>query len=92
VLREDGLAERVREVEPLAATPPAGDPSGPDSPTWQRTLDNMQRTRPQYSWIGVAAPDGKVLVSTGGLLAGQEVAARPWFKAGQQGPFTGDVH
>ncbi|WP_374565070.1 diguanylate cyclase [Ideonella sp.] len=88
----DGLAERMREVELLAATPPAGDPAGPDRAAWQRTLDNMQRSRPQYSWIGVAAPGGQVLVATGSLLVGQDVAGRPWFKAGQQGLFTGDVH
>jgi diguanylate cyclase len=88
----DGLAERMREVELLAATPPAGDPAGPDGAIWARTLANMQRTRPQYSWIGVAAPDGQVLVATGGLLVGQNVAQRPWFQAARQAPFTGDVH
>jgi HAMP domain-containing protein len=32
------------------------------------------------------------LVATGGTLEGQNVADRPWFRAGLQGPFAGDVH
>lgn len=55
-------------------------------------LDTIARLNTRYSWIGVARPDGRVTVATGRLLEGESVAQRPWFRAGLQGPFAGDVH
>lgn len=88
----EGLSERMREVELLAASPPAGDPAADAASTWKGSLQRVQTTRPQYSWIGFADPSGKVLVAAGDLLLGQSVAKRPWFIEGLKGPYTGDVH
>jgi diguanylate cyclase len=88
----EGLFERMREVELLAASPPAGDPATDGALTWKSLLQRMQTTRPQYSWIGFADPSGKVVVATGDLLLGQSVVQRPWFLQGLKGAYTGDVH
>ena len=46
----------------------------------------------RISWAGLAGIDGKVKVSSGGLLAGVDVSERSWFQAGLRGGFSGDVH
>lgn len=66
--------------------------SGADPATLRRRLDALRGAGDKVSWIGVAAPDGTVLSSTGGLLEGENVAQRPWFQQGLTGPFAGDVH
>jgi HAMP domain-containing protein len=55
-------------------------------------LETIARLNPRYAWIGLARPDGRVMVSTGRMLEGESVAERPWFRAALQGPFAGDVH
>ena len=45
-----------------------------------------------FTWIGFADVDGNVVASTGGLLQGKSVAARPWFKQGLERVAVGDVH
>ena len=55
-------------------------------------LDTLQVSSPEYAWIGLASPEGKVLVSTGRLLEGADVSGRPWFRAGSRDMFAGDVH
>lgn len=44
------------------------------------------------SWAGFAQTDGIVLAASSGLLVGESVQARPWFKAGLTGTFAGDAH
>jgi len=56
------------------------------------TLEVLQSTYPDYAWIGLADPEGRVAVSTGGLLEGADVSERPWYRGGRDGPFVGDVH
>lgn len=63
-----------------------------DAATLRIRFDGLRSMNEQYLWIGMATPDGRVLVSSGGLLEGQSVAGRPWFTAGLQGEFAGDVH
>lgn len=46
----------------------------------------------RYSWLGVADVEGKVLAASGGVLEGQSVAQRPWFRLGLSAPSAGDVH
>jgi diguanylate cyclase (GGDEF)-like protein len=55
-------------------------------------LEQLQRVYKEFAWIGFAGVDGTVLASTGGLLQGKSVAARPWFKEGLQRMAVGDVH
>lgn len=55
-------------------------------------LESLQQTFPDYAWIGLANTDGLVIASTKGLLEGNDVSARPWFKAGQAGVRATDYH
>lgn len=88
----DGLYERMREVELLTYTPPSGLKTRDEIRRWQPVIDHMQATRPQFSWIAVTDPQGRVLAATGDMLVGQNVAARPWFQMGKSQPYAGDVH
>jgi len=90
-LLAEGLHERQREVELLAASAElAGAPLDPA--TAGPVLERLQRSRPQYAWIGLTDPAGVVRVATGGLLGGVDVSQRPWWQAGRRGLHTGDVH
>ncbi|WP_062018216.1 hybrid sensor histidine kinase/response regulator [Aureimonas sp. AU4] len=66
--------------------------SGEDRDAQRALLERLQRAVPNYAWIGLAGPDGRVLVSTSGLLEGEDVSSRPWFAAGRQGAAALDVH
>jgi len=46
----------------------------------------------EYLWIGIGDISGKVTQATDGILLGESVAKRPWFKAGLAGAYAGDVH
>ncbi|GGH30978.1 hypothetical protein GCM10007036_41950 [Alsobacter metallidurans] len=46
----------------------------------------------RFSWIGVADVEGKVFAASQGMLEGQSVAQRPWFRQGLEGPSAVDVH
>lgn len=84
------MAARFHQIEQLAAMHDLLAVSASDA-HWRDLLERLQRTTP-YSWIGLAAPDGRVRAATGGLLEGQSVARRPWFMQGRERPLVGDVH
>lgn len=52
----------------------------------------LARLDKRYSWIGVASIEGQVLAASGGILEGESVAQRPWFRLGLERPAAGDVH
>ncbi len=87
----EGLYERMREIELMAASPEV-QRVGLDAAAWRPLLERVQRSRPHYAWIGVVDAAGLVQTATGGLLTGVSVAERPWFKSSTQRPYTGDVH
>jgi HAMP domain-containing protein len=55
-------------------------------------METIKATNGAYAWLGLANVSGRVSVATGNLLQGQSVAERPWFKAGLEGSYAGDVH
>lgn len=64
-----------------------------DSPAEAREkLDLISRLDARYSWIGVTDVAGTVLSATAGMLEGQSVAERPWFRRGLREPTAVDVH
>nr|WP_245215679.1 cache domain-containing protein [Pararoseomonas baculiformis] len=63
-----------------------------DTADLRMRLDALRALNDQYVWMGMALPNGRVAVASGGLLEGQDVSTRPWFTAGLQGTFAGDVH
>ncbi|EKO37872.1 MAG: diguanylate cyclase (GGDEF) domain-containing protein [Solidesulfovibrio magneticus str. Maddingley MBC34] len=63
-----------------------------DIPEIQRAIDALSQAIPSFSWIGFTDPHGLVLASTGRILAGGSLAARPVFTQALDKPFVGDVH
>jgi hypothetical protein len=54
-------------------------------------LDTAKMLNRRLAWIGVASPEGRVILASERVLLGADVSARPWFRAGLQAPFAGDV-
>lgn len=84
------LDQATHDVQLLSALPDLREADRPD--TARPVLESLQRAYPDYAWIGIAKPDGKVLAATGGLLENRDVTSRPWFHAGQQKLATEDYH
>ena len=55
-------------------------------------LELRQKIHGEFLWLGVASLSGKVLQATNGVLVGDKIDSRPWFKAGQRGSYAGDIH
>jgi two-component system, cell cycle sensor histidine kinase and response regulator CckA len=89
-----GMFERYRDIQIVASSFDQFQNPSATSAQQKALLEKLQSTYPDYAWIGLTDPNGKVLVSTGGLLEGQSVARRPWFMAAKTAPFVfvGDVH
>lgn len=90
-LLASGLQDRAREVAVLAQSQALW-AQGLDAPQVLQAMERSQAMQPHSLWIGVTDRDGVVRASTGNLLRGQNVQARPWFGAGLQGVHVGDVH
>ncbi len=58
----------------------------------RQEIDFVGRLDRRYSWIGVTDVQGRVLTALGGMLQGESVAQRPWFRRGLTGPTAIDVH
>ncbi|SLN60357.1 hypothetical protein ROJ8625_03061 [Roseivivax jejudonensis] len=68
-----------------------------DIPTTSRDgirglMDGIQGDGQRLSWVGYAGTDGTVLAASDGLLEGEDVSGRDWFRNGLRGGFAGDVH
>ncbi|WOI57975.1 cache domain-containing protein [Palleronia sp. LCG004] len=55
-------------------------------------LDATAGPGKRISWAGYARPNGEIVAASGDMLVGADVASRPWFRQGLQGPVAGDVH
>ena len=67
------LRAQWRQVEGLAKLAE----SGGLSEGFRQRLEAIKSINDRYVWIGVAAPSGRVLMGSSGLLEGQSVGARP---------------
>lgn len=65
---------------------------GGDPAEMRAVLESLQRSFPDYAWIGIADLDGKVKAATGNMLEGVNVAKRPWFATGMRGVHATDYH
>ncbi|NIA56732.1 diguanylate cyclase [Massilia sp. TW-1] len=83
----DQTARDVAVLSTLSEVRNARDPAGA-----RRVLESFQHDFPDYAWIGIAKPDGRVLAATNGLLENRDVRARPWFHAGQLHVIAEDYH
>ena len=85
------LALRLQSVGTLAAI--LATELGDDKPgdAAQDSSTTCDRLVPEFAWIGVANPQGRVLAATHGALEGASVADRSWFALGLKGARIGDV-
>lgn len=86
-----GMFERYRDIQILATLDSIKNPNTPASAK-RELLEKVQKTYPDYAWIGLTDEQGKVLVSTGKVLEGKDVSKRPWFEKAQTSNYVGDVH
>jgi diguanylate cyclase (GGDEF)-like protein/PAS domain S-box-containing protein len=70
------------DVQLLSELPRIREGRSPDEV--RQVLESLQKTFPDYAWIGLATVDGKVFAATQGVQEGADVSARDWFKAGRQ--------
>ncbi|KQQ13380.1 diguanylate cyclase [Methylobacterium sp. Leaf123] len=89
---DQDMAERLREISNIAALEPLRPHWLENTGSLRSVLDTMQRTLPDYAWIGFAALDGRVRAATGGILEGASVGSRPWFLNGVRQAAVEDVH
>lgn len=89
---DQDMAERLREIRNVAAFEPLQPHWMEENSSLRNVLDAMQRTLPDYAWIGFADRDGRVRAATGGILEGASVGSRPWFLNGIQQAAVEDVH
>ncbi len=86
-----GMFERWRDVQVSAAHPVLSDPAA--APEAKReVLRLLDRTYPDYALVFLIRPDGKIEVTSRGILEGVDVSRRDYFVGGRTGPFVGDVH
>lgn len=84
------LDQTVRDVAVLSTLSEVRNARDPAEA--RRVLESFQHDFPDYAWIGIAEPDGRVLAATNGLLENRDVKARPWFHAGQLHVIAEDYH
>ncbi len=88
------MAARAREVQLLSRIDlfrNATDTEA-DIDAIRAELERLRSSLPAYAWIGVTNAEGSVVAATDNVLVGQSIAARPVFRNGRQGLWTGDVH
>jgi diguanylate cyclase (GGDEF)-like protein len=86
-----GLYERSVQVEVLASSEGLWR-NGLDTPEVRQMMARTQAINRFNRWMGAADTTGKILSSTGDLLLGQDVNARPWFASAMHSVYVGDVH
>ncbi len=84
------LELRLQRVGTLAAI--LATELGDDNPaTLRKIFEGVQQVVPEFAWIGVANPQGRVLAATHGAVEGASVADRSWFALGLKGARIGDA-
>ena len=84
------LALRLQSVSALAAIL-ATELRHENQATLRNILKNLQQAFPEFEWIGVANPQGRVLAATHGVMEGASVADRSWLALGLKGSRIGEV-
>ncbi|WP_442596489.1 sensor domain-containing diguanylate cyclase [Neobacillus sp. D3-1R] len=81
---------RSAEMDILSQLKDIQNPS--DQQHVQNLLNQLQKSFPSFSWVGLTDANGKVLVATNDILKGEDISERPVFTEGIKGNFIGDVH
>lgn len=84
------MFERLRSLDNMAALGKLLQKE--DTPQALRaSLERFQSAYSDYSWIGFADADGKILSATGGEYEGRNVRDQVWFRKGLEQAYVGDV-
>jgi diguanylate cyclase (GGDEF)-like protein/PAS domain S-box-containing protein len=87
----DGVVRKATgDVQLLTALPGVRNASSPAEV--RQVLESLQKTFPDYAWIGLTDVDGKVIAATQGVLEGVDASDRGWFKGGRDRLYAGDFH
>ncbi len=86
-----GLYERLRDIQ-IAASHDVLRDANATVEAKRRVLRTLQETYPLYAIITLVDPQGKILITSKGLIEGADVSKRTYFMAGREGPFAADVH
>lgn len=86
------MFERYNDIKQMANTPSLARIWAASPSEGRALLDELRASLPIYAWVGFADPTGTVIAASGGMLEGESVAQRPWFRGALKGPFVGDVH
>lgn len=90
-LLASNLRERALEIDLLRRSP-LFRMGVLDGDLMRGALDMRKDVHIEYAWIGVTSPEGQVLQATGGMLVGEKVDQREWFREARTRLFVGDVH
>ncbi len=86
------LGNQLRELRQLARSPLLRD-AGREAAPARAELDWLLQQQSAFDWIGLAAPDGRLLAATGGWLEGESIGAQAIFRrALKDGSVLGDFH
>ncbi|MGY0195053.1 HD domain-containing phosphohydrolase [Leptothrix sp. BB-4] len=86
------LDERLNDVEQARDTLQQDIPRE-DGAARQRVVDRYKAGHPQFAWLGLVGPDGRVLAGSDGVLVGSDQSRRDWFVGAMKGqPYYGDLH
>ena len=88
---DQGMFERWRDVQVVAALDTLRDPEAPLRAK-RAVLERLQTTYPAYSILLLTDAAGRIVATSNGLLEGADVSRRDYVMAGREGPFAGDVH
>ncbi|MBW7473163.1 sensor domain-containing diguanylate cyclase [Paenibacillus oenotherae] len=55
-------------------------------------LEDLKLNFPSFTWVGFLDPQGTIVASTGDILVGKDISARPVYKNALASQFIGDVH
>jgi signal transduction histidine kinase len=84
------LALRQQSVRTLAALL-STELRDENQATIRRILDKLKQVSPEFEWISVVSPQGRVMAATTSELEGINIANQSWFSVGLKGAKSGDV-
>lgn len=84
------VALRLQSIRALAAML-ATELGDEKRATLRTILENLQHVSPEFEWIAVANPQGRVVVATHGVVEGANVPDQLWFAPGLTGSSVGEV-
>ncbi len=86
---QQSLRDAAHQVRLLARSPRLQ--PGASAALRQAELDDLVEHAPRFVWVGVVAPDGRVMAGSRGALQGASIAHHPVFRNGRDGLLS-DLH